>query len=196
MPDHQQTDDEHTLIQQAAHHPEAFRQLYRRYFPRVFSYIAARMGSRQDAEDVTSTVFMRIVSALPGFDNRGPGTFAAWVFRIASNEVAQFYRSHRQERGQVALSDLPEIADHALAPDDVLVRKELFGRIRGHISTLSARRQEVIMLRFFAGLRNQEIAEVLELDERTVASHLARALDDLRSRLQVTNGQVEGPADD
>ncbi|MAU08841.1 MAG: hypothetical protein CL607_03395 [Anaerolineaceae bacterium] len=196
MPDHQQIDDEHILIRDAAHHPEAFRQLYRRYFPRVFGYVAARMGSRQDAEDVTSTVFMRVVSGLSGFDYRGPGTFAAWVFRIASNEVAQFYRDHKRERGQTPLTELPEIADHALAPDERLVRKELFGRVRGHITALSARRQEVIMLRFFAGLRNQEIAAVLNLDERTVASHLARALDDLRRRLQVNDGQLEGFSDD
>lgn len=196
MPDHQQIDDEQFLIRNAAHHPEAFRQLYRRYFPRVFGYVAARMGTREDAEDVTSTVFMRVVTGLSGFDYRGPGTFAAWVFRIASNEVAQFYRDHHRERGQTPLAELPEIADHALAPDERLVRKELFGRLRGHITALSSRRQEVIVLRFFAGLRNQEIAAVLNLDERTVASHLARALDDLRRRLQVNDGQLEGFSDD
>ncbi len=52
------------------------------------------------------------------------------------------------------------------------------------IETLSPRRQEVITLRFFGELRNQEIAEILSLDERTVASHLCRAIEDLQNKYQ------------
>jgi RNA polymerase sigma factor (sigma-70 family) len=50
------------------------------------------------------------------------------------------------------------------------------------IETLSPRRQEIIRLRFFAGLRNQEIAAVLGLDERTISAHLCRALEDLQAK--------------
>jgi RNA polymerase sigma factor (sigma-70 family) len=63
-----------------------------------------------------------------------------------------------------------------------LIRQERFDILRRMIDTLPPRRQEVITLRFFGGLRNQEIAAMLDLDERTVASHLARALSDLNRR--------------
>jgi RNA polymerase sigma factor (sigma-70 family) len=54
--------------------------------------------------------------------------------------------------------------------------------MRALVATLSPRRQEIVTLKFFAGLRNREIADVLELDERTVASHLSRGLQDLQTR--------------
>jgi RNA polymerase sigma factor (sigma-70 family) len=57
--------------------------------------------------------------------------------------------------------------------------------IRQMIALLPIKRQEVVILKFFGGLRNKEIAAVLDLDERTVASHLSRALTDLK-RLLVT----------
>ncbi len=52
------------------------------------------------------------------------------------------------------------------------------------LETLTPRRREIILLRFSSGLRNQEIASVLNLDERTVASHLCRALEDLQQQYQ------------
>jgi DNA-directed RNA polymerase specialized sigma24 family protein len=60
---------------------------------------------------------------------------------------------------------------------------EQFLNLRCLIGTLSPRRQEIITLKFFGGLRNREIALMLALDERTVASHLCRGLEDLHRKL-------------
>ena len=62
------------------------------------------------------------------------------------------------------------------------MQKEKFKSLQQLISTLSPRRQEIITLKFFGGLRNKEIAQILRLDERTVASHLCRGLEDLHQR--------------
>ena len=62
--------------------------------------------------------------------------------------------------------------------------------MRKLIETLSPRRKETILLKYFAGLRNQEIAHLLSLDERTVASHISRGLADLQLRM-VENSQDE-----
>ncbi|QPC82006.1 sigma-70 family RNA polymerase sigma factor [Phototrophicus methaneseepsis] len=187
--EHNALNDEAQLIQAAVYQPEAFRRLYRHYYPRVFAYVAARVGRKQDAEDITATIFMRVVSALPGFNDRGPGSFAGWLFRIASNEVAQFYRNQHRS-SNVPLDELPDLPSHALTPDDVISRKELFKQLHAQIQTLSPRRQEVVTLRFFAGLRNQEIAVVLGLDERTVASHLVRALNDLKHKFALNDDRT------
>ena len=75
---------------------------------------------------------------------------------------------------------------------DVLV-EERFARLRGLMARLSPRRQEIVTLRFFGELPNREIARVLGLDERTVASHLCRALDDLERLLTQPDTQEETP---
>ena len=88
--------DEHTLVEQAQHSPSAFRVLYQHYVPRIYAYVAYRIGQKQDAEDVVANVFLKMVEAFDQFECRGTGSFAAWLFRIARNEVAQFYRINSQ----------------------------------------------------------------------------------------------------
>jgi RNA polymerase sigma-70 factor, ECF subfamily len=171
------TEQERRLAQYAPGDPAVFRDLYRHYFPRVYAYIAYRVGSAPDSEDLAADVFVNVVEALGRFEYRGAGSLTAWIFRIAHNQVGQFYRQRRAV--ELALDDLPEIESDAPAPDYALQQKERFARLQSLITSLSPRRQEIITLRFYGGLRNQEIAEVLGLDERTVASHLCRALDDL-----------------
>lgn len=175
--------DERELLQKIHTEPEAFRQLYRHYFPRVYAYVAYRVGRRQDAEDITAEVFIKVVEGLKRFEYRGTGSFAAWLFRIAHNHISQFYRDPHVHQ-QISLDELPDVAVDTLSPDQALMRREQFAHLFGLIMALPPRRQEIITLKFFAGLRNQEIAAVLNLDERTVASHLSRALDDLRSQYE------------
>lgn len=171
--------EERALVSQISRKPEAFRPLYQHYFPRVFAYVAYRVGTKQDTEDLTATIFMKVIESIARFEYRLDGSFATWLFRIAHNEVQQFYRT-LYRRDTLLLDDLPEIESTEILLDEAFARKEQFARLRAALETLSPRRQEIITLRFFAGLRNHEIAAVLALDERTVASHLCRGLEDLK----------------
>ena len=174
-------DREKQLVLHSQQNPEAFRELYRHYFPRVYAYVAYRVRREQDAEDVVADVFMQVVKNLHRFEYRGEGAFTAWLFRIAINQVNQFYR-HNDE--PLALDDVPEIQAHQLAPDQAVLRKEQFLQLSQLIATLPPRRREIVTLKFYGGLRNREIARVLKLDERTIASHLSWALNDLRRKYQ------------
>jgi RNA polymerase sigma-70 factor, ECF subfamily len=183
LPKHLPSDEEQSLIAQVSRNPEAFSSLYQHYYPRIFAYVAYRVGSKQEAEDLTAAIFIKVIESIDRFEYRAPGAFATWLFRIAHNEVQQFYRTlYRREI--VPLDDLPDIESADLLPDEAFARKEQFARLRGALISLSPRRQEIITLRFFGGLRNNEIAAVLALDERTVASHLYRGLEDLKQFYQ------------
>lgn len=174
--------DDTLLIDRARHDPDAFRSLYQAWVQRVYAYVAYRVPTQADAEDVTAHIFMQVVKTLARFEYRGEGSFAAWLFRIARNTVIN--HSARTTRAALSLDDISEIAgDDDLLPEQALTRKERFIRLYSVIGKLSPRRQEVVRLRYFAGLRNQEIAQVLGLDERTVAAHLTRALADLQTLL-------------
>jgi RNA polymerase sigma-70 factor (ECF subfamily) len=181
------TECERDLVELARHDPEAFRMLYNFYLPRVYTYVSYRVGAQQDAEDLVSQIFLKVVEELARFEWRHAHSFAAWLFRIAHNIVVNFHRDASRAGAPLPQDALPAIAANALLPEDALLRKELFAQLHLMVNELPSRRREVLSLRYFAGLRNQEIAEVLGIAERTVASTLSRALSDLHTRLKIAD---------
>lgn len=173
---------ERALLVHAEQDLAALEEIYEHYFPRVYAYVSYRVNTVQDAEDLVATTFLKVAEKLRQFHWRGDGSFSAWMFRIAHDLVIDYYRRNRGVSFEKSFDELPDLESNALLPDDATMRKERFAFLRQLIATLSPRRQEIITLRFFAGLRNREIAGILGLDERTVASHLCRGLEDLHDK--------------
>ena len=184
-------ESEQALIQRARNDPDAFRTIFRSMHPRVFAYIAYRVGRAEDAEDITAEVFMRVVNGLGRFEYRGEGSFTAWLFQIAHREVARFF-SRRRVDADIPLDELPDITGYDPTPEQALMRKERFAAVRAALAELPPRRAEVLTLKFYGELRNKEIAAVLGLDERTVASNLSRALDQLEQTIRTEWPQLAG----
>jgi RNA polymerase sigma-70 factor, ECF subfamily len=168
------------LVQRAQKDPAQFTLLYRAYIDRVYAYVAYRLKHTQEAEDLTATIFMQALHRLSQYDPKR-GSFSAWLFGIALNAVLDYWRhDHRQqEEGGAVLTAVEDVS-----PELAAIQSEQAAYVRRLIAQLPDRRQEVIVLKFFGGLRNKEIAAVLGLDEHTVASHLSRALDDLKTLLK------------
>ena len=176
-------DQERECVRQARIDPRAFAPIYDHYFPRVYAYVHYRVYDRQDAEDIIADVFFKAIRNLKRFKWRNTHSFAAWLFRIAHNLVMDYCRQRRRAGLSLEPVDsLIETVDQTPLPEDALAQQEAFQQMRALIVTLSPRRQEVVTLRFYGGLRNCEIARVLGLSERTVAAHLCRALQDLECR--------------
>lgn len=158
--------DERTLVESAQRgSQDALAALYEHYFPRVYRYVAARLGGGEDAEDVTEEIFLRIITHLDSFTWRGL-PFGAWVFRIARNEVVSHVRKQKS-RGQSA--ELTEaIPDDSI--DHVLVVETEFTLeiVRETTKKLPEAQRHVIALRFGAGLSVAETARALKKTENNV----------------------------
>ena len=98
------------LVAAAQADPRAFLALYERYADRIYGYCHARLGSREAAEDATSEVFTKALAAIGRYQD---ACFAAWLFRIAHNVVADTYRRRPVAPLDIAL-DRP---DPARGPD-------------------------------------------------------------------------------
>jgi len=173
----------HELVKSSKTDASAFRELYQIFFPRVFAYVAYRVGTTQDTEDIVSETFSKVAQHIITFEPKRTGSFSAWLFRIARNEVNNYFRQNHHSLSAISLADIPQIVSNEILPDDELVQKERFVILQRIIRRLSSRRKEIILLKYFAGMRNQEIASILSLDERTVASHLSRGLQDLHKQM-------------
>jgi RNA polymerase sigma-70 factor (ECF subfamily) len=185
---------EHLLVKRAVQDPAAFQSLYELYFKRVYGYVAAKVSNRLDAEDLVSDIFLQVVKGLPQFKNRHYFSFGAWIFTIARNLVTDFYRRQGRDGVGLQLDALKNDEVNPIELDGLLIEQERAAELRAMLNRLPERRREVMMLKYFSELRNQEIAQVLDLDERTVASHLSRGLKDLYEfygkKLEAEKGSV------
>lgn len=181
---------EEALLRRARHEPAAFGELYRAYAGRLSAYAAYRTESAADAEDLVADAFLKAAESFQRFEYRGDGSFSAWLFHIAHNLLRDAGR-RRERRGiPRPLEAAADIRAAGLLPEQAAVQQEEFARLHRLVAALPPRRHEIVALRFFAELRNREIAKVLGIGERSVASHLCRAIEDLHtSYLQETGDE-------
>ena len=158
--------DERAVVEQAqGGDQEALTTLYSFYFPRVYRYVAGRVRSTQDAEDVTEEVFLRLVANLKKFEWRGL-PFGAWVFRIARNEVVSHARRQRRRGVPAQLSEtMPDERQDHVAAYELQATIEV---VREATAKLPPAQRDVISLRFGAGLSVAETAQALGKTQNNV----------------------------
>jgi RNA polymerase sigma-70 factor (ECF subfamily) len=157
----------------------SFALLYERYLPYVYRYVAGRLASREEAEDVSGEAFRRAWSSRTSY--RGRGSFRAWIFGIVRRTLADHYRSH-QPAAHLQPVVAENLLDHQPTPEDHAMQDE---RERvGHLllAALSHEQQEILCMRFIAELTYGEIASVVGKREAAVKKIAYRALESLRRR--------------
>lgn len=163
-------DDDRTLIQDAQADPARFVELYDRYVDRVYAYFSCRTRDRAAAEDLTSEVFQQALAHIKQFEWRGV-PFAAWLFRIASNALADRWRQVARDA-----RDLPTDLPDGRRLDDIERHIVLFQLV----NRLPTDQRQVIHMRFVEEKSIREIAATLGRSEGAVKQLQLRALENLR----------------
>jgi RNA polymerase sigma-70 factor (ECF subfamily) len=145
----------------------AFEPLVARYERVLFNVALRMLGDREDARDAAQTAFVRAFERLGSYDRRYK--FFSWLYRILVNECLNVRRARRE---QVEL-------DPALRSSDSPYRSaqavERAARVQGALAQLSTDHREVVVLRYFADLSYEDIAEAIGVPEKTVKSRLFEA---------------------
>lgn len=160
-----------------------FAELFREYYPRVYNYLRYRVSTPDDAEDLISVIFEKAYSHRSQFDP-GKGTFSTWLFRIAHNTLANFYRTRERRSAWEADDELPgDLIVPEGSPETHLIRQEAITELLSGLDQLSERDRAVISLKFAGRLSNQDIGQIMELKEKTVSVVLLRAMRRLQHQL-------------
>jgi RNA polymerase sigma-70 factor (ECF subfamily) len=163
----------------AAGDQAAFAELYRAFGDRLHHYLAARLGSRPDADDVLQETFVRL--ARNRYKLRDVENLAAYVFTIARNEARRFAERKQREAARGRSLSATDLFDEACSKD--LARRELAEQVAGALDGLSAEQREVVELKTYGGLTFREIAEVTGAPQGTVVTRYRAALASLRRLL-------------
>lgn len=171
---------EQGLIEAAKTNPEAFGELYERYFNRIYNYAYNHTGDTALAEDVTAQTFKQALENFHRYEWRGV-PFGAWLYRIASNVIVG---QHRKSRPSIAFEDAIETPVEAPTPEEAFISGERDGQIAAAVRKLPQSQQQAIILRFAQNLSYQEIADNIGRSEGAVKQLIHRGLVTLRSSLK------------
>lgn len=154
---------------------EAFRAFYNQWFDRVYAYARHRTGSTSAAEEVAADVFKRALESWETLDSE-KGEARSWLFSIAFRAVADHFRA-RARRKWLSLDVLSRVLQ---APEPSSADGDA---VRSALATLSEKHQDILALRFVAGLTNREIARMTGHTESNVAVILFRSIRRMRRLL-------------
>ena len=187
-PNKEREAEERRLIEAAQSDPARFADVYENYFELVYAYVARRARNRDEAEDLTGEVFRKALASLPRFKWRG-APFAAWLFRIASNMIAD--RSKRvakevpfDELGATERRGITQVSTGA----DTSQQKDLEDSERRAllfqlVDELAEDQGRVLVMRFAEEKSIREIAGALGRSEGAVKQLQFRALENLRKSI-------------
>ncbi len=162
-----------------------FEQIYDDHVWAVYGFVAYRVRSQADAEDLTQATFERALRAWGRFDAKR-ATPRTWLLAIASNLLIDHYRRDRSGSQQPLEDSGFDLRGEASGPEDQL---GIDPDLAAALDALSGRDRQVVALRFGGDLKGPEIAELLDLSIANVQQILSRALRRLRAQLEPTPNQ-------
>jgi RNA polymerase sigma-70 factor (ECF subfamily) len=157
-----------------AYDTEAFGEIYDLYYDKIYAYIYFKIGNRFEAEDITGQVFLKALEHIGSFEWKGY-PFSSWLFRIASNLIVDHYRSNKYEMVDIeneAHADEKESNYPEISALKELNRQEVVKAIK----LLTEDQRQVIVLRFIAGMTNEEVSKTIDKSVGAVKVLQFRAL--------------------
>jgi RNA polymerase sigma-70 factor (ECF subfamily) len=162
---------------------DAVAQLYETHYGRVARYIYARIGSRDDAEDLAGEVFMRAIQSADRYTPTG-APLEAWIFRIAHNLVVDYLRKKGRRPVQVELEKALPVASGGSSPSEIVERTQEVERLKEAMQQVSGAQRQVLSLRFGAEMTSEQVANVLDKKPGAVREMQSAAIKRLRRILE------------
>ncbi len=174
------------LVLRAKTDINAFDELYKKYFPLINRFIYHKVSEEEVRRDIVSNVFFKALKNIYKFKYMYKGAFSGWLYRIAINEVTDYYRKNGRAKKLVQEVKLNQISPLS---EDIEIN---YDNLRIAIKKLNDKEQNVIILRYFEKMSNQEIAEILGKKEGAVKVQVHRAMQKLKAIMIELEGKDDG----
>jgi RNA polymerase sigma-70 factor, ECF subfamily len=170
---------------------QAWGDLYREYAPAIFRFCRRAMPTREDAEDATMEIFMKLRDKLAQYDPSR--SFTAWLYKVAANHCWDMLR-RRRVRQDKETEDVTEIPLEAPEPNQLekLIEERTSEEVRRALDKLGLRARMALVMRYYSDMSYDEIADALGVRRAFVGVVLLRARHELRQALGENNAVAVG----
>ena len=162
---------------------EAWGELYRDYAPAIFRFCRRAMPTREDAEDATMEIFMKLRGKLNQYDSTR--SFTAWLYRVAANHCWDILR-RRRIRQDKETEDVENVPLEHPEPRQLekLIEERSAEEVRKALEKMGARARMALVMRYYSDMSYDEIADALGVRRAFVGVVLLRARHELRQALE------------
>ena len=154
---------------------QAADKLVRAYYDEMYRFAYRQLGHKEDALDLTQTIFLAVFRALPSFDSR-KASFRTWLYRIAAHKAIDCRRKVQGNVVPLEETETPDQTDFAAQVQD----RELLDRLEAYVAQLDPDTQGVYRLRLYGERTFPEIAAILGQPEAAVKTRYYRLMARLR----------------
>jgi RNA polymerase sigma factor (sigma-70 family) len=154
---------------------EEFDKLYLLYFEKIYSFVYYKTMHKQIAQDITSETFLKALEGIKGFKTE-KGSFSAWIYRIARNNVIDYYR--KKDRS-FSVNDFWDFKTESKIEDN----KDLMIKVKKELAKLEPLQREIVILRIWQQLNYKEISEIVGKKEQNCRVIFCRSLQKIRKEI-------------
>jgi RNA polymerase sigma-70 factor, ECF subfamily len=185
------TEPKDLIVRARAGDTQAWGDLYREYAPAIFRFCRRAMPTKEDAEDATMEIFMKLREKLAQFDPSR--SFTAWLYKVAANHCWDMLR-RRKARHEKDTEDVDELPLEAPEPNQLerLIEERSSEEVRKALEKLGARARMALVMRYYSDMSYDEIADALGVRRPFVGVVLLRARHELRQTLQENSALAVG----
>jgi RNA polymerase sigma-70 factor (ECF subfamily) len=173
--------------------PDAWGEIYREYAPAIFRFCRRALPSREDAEDATTEVFMKVRQKIGQYDSTRP--FTAWLYKVAANHCWDLLR-RRKIRQDKETEDVETVPLEHPDPNqlDRMIEQSTSDQVRHALAKLGPRARMALVMRYYSDMSYDEIADALGVRRAFVGVVLLRARHELRQALGEPGAMAAGGA--
>ena len=185
------TEPKDLIVRARAGDTQAWGDLYREYAPAVYRFCRRAMPTKEDAEDATMEIFMKLRGKLSQYDPSR--SFAAWLYNVAANHCWDLLR-RRKARHDKDMEDVDGLPLETPEPNQLekLIEERSGNEVRKALNTLGARARMALVMRYYSDMSYDEIADALGVRRPFVGVVLLRARHELRQALEGRGVLVAG----
>lgn len=155
--------------------------IYEQYFSKVYNYLFLRLLNKEKAEDLTSTVFLKVVDKIDSYNPEKASVYT-WIMRITQNALTDYFRTSKATL-PIDNYDDPLLGKAEFDEQCRLIKDERRRQLFATLKILDERTLEVLALKYYFELSIREIAVQMEINESTVSSIHVRGLAKLRKTM-------------
>lgn len=174
-------------FREASFNENIFSDFYEEYYEKVYNYVYFKTGERMTAEDLTSGIIEKVLNNIHRY-NAAASSMNTWVFTIARNHLTDHFRSKSRSECYFEEGEEQRISDGITAkPEESVLETEQAEMISSLLQRLPETEREVMILKFWGGLKNIEIAAQLGMKSSNVNVAVFRTLKKLKKMIEEGN---------